>query len=80
MNFYPTGLVILLQGWLGDFLPLFLPFLVGALAFGLAVLSLVRAPRLSWLAIVGLVLGAIGTALGSLIAMVTAYTWLRTGG
>jgi hypothetical protein len=80
MNLYPVGLVFLLESWLGDFLPLFLPFLVGALALGLAVLSLVRAPRLSWLAIIGLVFGAIGMAFGTLVAVVTAYAWVRTGG
>jgi len=80
MNLYPVGLVFLLQRWLGEFVPLFLPFSVGALALGLAILSLIRAPRWSWLAIVGLVFGAIGVTFGSLIAVVTVYALLRAGG
>jgi len=79
MNLYPAGLVYLLQRWLGEFLPLFLPFSVGALASGLAILSLVRASRLSSIAIVALVFGAIGMVLGSLIAVVALYTWVRVG-
>ncbi len=71
LNLYPAGLVLPLQRWLGEFLPLFLPLAVAALGSGLAVLVLVRAPRFSWLAIFGLVFGVIGMALGSLLAVVT---------
>jgi hypothetical protein len=84
LNLWPAGLVLPLQGWLGDFPPLFLPLAIGALASGLAVLGLIWSPRLSRLAIAGLVLGAIGMVLGSLLAVVTVtmllqYNASRTG-
>ena len=41
LNLYPAGLVIPLQRWLGEYLPLFLPLAVGTSASGLAGLSLV---------------------------------------
>jgi hypothetical protein len=74
LNLYPVGLVFPLYSWLGEFLPLFLPFLVWASASGLAVLGLVRSPRWTWLAIVGLILGIIGMAMGSLLTVVTVHT------
>jgi hypothetical protein len=77
LNLWPAGLVLPLQSWLGEFLPLFLPLAIGALASGLAVLGLVWAPRLSWLAIAGLVFGAIGMVLGSLLAVVTVTMLLQ---
>jgi hypothetical protein len=80
LNMYPVGLVFPLQRWLGEFLPLFLPLSFGAAASGLAVLALARSPQLSWLAVGGLVLGVIGLVLGSLLAVITAYMLLRTGG
>jgi hypothetical protein len=77
LNLWPAGLVLPLQSWLGEFIPLFLPLAVGVTASGLAVLSLVRAPKCSWFAIVGLVFGVIGMALGSLFAVVTVTMLLH---
>jgi hypothetical protein len=73
---YPSPLLALLQRWL-DILPLFLPFLVGALASGLAVRSLVRAKRAYWLAITGLAFGLVGMALGAVLALIMTYVLLH---
>jgi hypothetical protein len=71
---YPGGLVFPLQVFLGEYLPVYLPFLTGALAFGLALRVLVRGRRMSWLAVGGLILGILGMLLGSLIAVIcTVY-------
>jgi len=77
LNIWPALLVLPLQSWLGEYFPLFLPLAVGASASGLGVLGLVWAPRVSWIAIVGLVFGAIGMALGSLLAVVTVTMLLQ---
>jgi hypothetical protein len=77
LNIWPALLVLPLQSWLGEYPPLFLPLAVGASASGLGVLGLVWAPRLSWIAIVGLGFGTIGVALGSLLAVTTVTMLLQ---
>jgi hypothetical protein len=75
---FPAYLVFPLQVFLGEYLPALLPFLIGALAFGLALRVLVRGRRMSWLAVGGLILGILGMLLGSLIAVIfTVYMLLR---
>ena len=73
MGVFPGFLVFQLQDFLGEYLPWYLPFLTGALAFGLALRVLVRGRRMSWLAVGGLVLGILGMLLGSLIAVLCTY-------
>src|SRR6516165_1281578 len=70
---FPQPLVFPLQAFLGEYLPVYLPFLTGALAFGLALRVLVRGRQMSWLAVGGLVLGILGMLLGSLIAVLCTY-------
>jgi hypothetical protein len=70
---FPGGLVFPLQVFLGEYPPVYLPFLTGALAFGLALRVLVRGRQMSWLAVGGLVLGILGMLLGSLIAVLCTY-------
>jgi hypothetical protein len=76
LSVYPGGLVFPLQVFLGEYLPVFLPFLTGALAFGLALRVLVRGRRVSWLAVGGLILGILGMLGGSLIAVLTVYVYM----
>jgi hypothetical protein len=76
LNLFPAGLVLPLRPWLGDYPPLFLPLVTGALAFGLALCATIRGKRLSWLALGGLILGTLGMLMGSLIAVVTVSMFL----
>jgi hypothetical protein len=73
----PQPLVFPLQVFLGEYPPVYLPFLTGALAFGLALRVLVRGRRMSWLAVGGLILGILGMLLGSLIAVVVTYMLIQ---
>jgi len=77
LNLFPAGLVFPLQAWLGDYPPVFLPFVIGTLASGLALWVLLRTRRLSWLALGGLILGILGMLGGSLLAVVTVYMLQR---
>ena len=76
LGVYPGGLVFPLRAWLGDYPPLFLPLLSGALAFALALRVLVRGRRMSWLAVCGLVLGILGMLLGAVLAVFISYIML----
>jgi hypothetical protein len=66
-----------LQDFLGEYLPWYLAFLTGALAFGLALRVLVRGRQMSWLAVGGLILGILGMLLGSLIAVMATSLLIK---
>ena len=80
LNIMPGYLVFPLREWVSIYVLMFVPFLSGLLAFIFGVVGLVRYRRVSWLAISGIAIGAIGMFLGSLIVAVCLSQLLAARG